>query len=171
MNDDRTIKESIKHLAGTHSQDIVLSVDAEINSYDIPTRTANVTEIGAQANSYDVRLMGSVDDGILLLPTEGSTVTVIRPLFSDPYISCYGGLDGIVLMGGDLGGMVKVLQALASWNRIEKDVNNLKTLISNWTPISGDGGAALKTVLLSWFSSKIPLTKQEDIENTNIKQG
>ena len=56
-------------------------------------------------------------------------------------------------------------------NNLEKDINNLKTLIASWVPIPSDGGASLKTLISSWFSSKIIITRQLEIENTKVSHG
>lgn len=173
MSDNRTIQVAIQHLAGTHDSDTVYAMDAVVESVDQSTRTCVVTVVaGRVANQIpDVRLMATVDDGILCIPTIGSNVTILVSTYSDPYITSFSSIDSIILRGGDLGGLVKLLIALSSFNQLEKDLNNLKNLISGWAPISGDGGAALKTILTSWFSTKLTITKRIDLENTAITQG
>jgi hypothetical protein len=52
---------------------------------------------------------------------------------------------------------------------LEKDVNALKSVFSGWTPISQDGGAALKSAAGTWFGQQLTVTSKSDIENDKIK--
>jgi len=76
--------------------------------------------------------------------------------------------DKIIFNGGNNDGLVKIKELTNKLNNIEKDINNMKTAIAGWTPVSQDGGAALKTSLSDWFSSSLQITQKEDIEDTNI---
>lgn len=78
--------------------------------------------------------------------------------------------DGIVLNGGNLGGMVKVEALTSRINNIENDLNTLKEVFANWVPASQDGGAALKGVISSWASETLVLTERGDYENEKVKQ-
>lgn len=169
----RDVAVAIQYLSGTKDQDTVVSMDATVMSVDIPSRTCVCETIGGKsAITYpDVRLMSSVDDGILIIPTKDSNVTIIVSTFAQAYVSGYSAVDSIVLRGGDLGGLVKLLTALSSFNKIEQDINNLKTAFQAWSPISGDGGAALKVAAGVWFGQPLTETQREDLENTAITQG
>lgn len=78
--------------------------------------------------------------------------------------------DGIVLNGGELGGLVKVEELTGRINDIEKDINSLKDVFASWVIVPQDGGAALKTASATWSSSKLTLTKRGDYENEKVKQ-
>jgi len=170
---DRSIREAIQHLAGTNRKDDCSCVDAEVLSYDKGGRNCSVKLITGKSGSTidNVRLMPEVDDGILILPTVGSTVTILITTFGEPTVVGYSEVDEIIFRGGDLGGLVKLLEALKSFNRIEEDINNLKQLFSSWTPIPNDGGAALKSAVAPWLSQQLPVTKRTDLENEKITQG
>lgn len=77
---------------------------------------------------------------------------------------------GFVFNGGTLNGLVKVDSNVDRLNKIEDDVNDLKTKISGWTPVPNDGGAALKIALTTWYGASLVKTVRSDIENTKIKQ-
>lgn len=170
---DRAIIEAIQTITGTQLTDKVLSLEATVDSVDEKTRTCNVTAVSGKSEISipDVRLMASVDDGMLLIPVIDSNVTVIVSTYGDPYISSFSELERIIFMGGDLGGLVKLLPLLEKINNIEKDINILKNIFANWTPIAGDGGLALKTAATAWTGQRITETLRKDIENTNITQG
>lgn len=171
--DKRTLRESIQYLAGTHDNNPIILADANVVAYDIPSRTCTVTLVDGDkpVTRDDVRLMSSVDDGLLILPTVGSTVTIIFNTFTQPIVIGYSGFDIFVLNGGDLGGLVILGTALKSYNQLENSINTLKQLLTSWTPVTGDGGAALKAVISDWAGQQLNVTQQTDLENTAITQG
>ena len=65
--------------------------------------------------------------------------------------------------------MVKVKELTKKLNAVEKDLNNLKTIITSWTPVASDGGAALKAIITSWATQSITPTAQNELENKNVK--
>jgi hypothetical protein len=77
---------------------------------------------------------------------------------------------GIVLNGGDIGGLLKLAQSVQRWNYIENDLNTLKTVFNTWTPVPSDGGSALKTAIETWASEKLAVTVDSDVENVKVKQ-
>lgn len=170
---DRSIRESIQYLAGNHQTDRVSLMDATVVSVDEAARTCICTAVtGASGNDIpDVRLMASVDDGFLIIPALGSTVIVAQSIFTDPLVVGFSEVDKIILRGGDLGGLVKVLSLVTRLNLLEKDINTLKTAFTTWVPASGDGGAALKAATATWFTQELTETVREDIENETITQG
>lgn len=78
--------------------------------------------------------------------------------------------DVITFNGGSLNGLPKIDDLTKRLNIIEKDINSLKSVFSDWAPVAQDGGAALKTAVTSWASSTLTETKRTDYENTKIKQ-
>ena len=78
--------------------------------------------------------------------------------------------DGIVFNGGLLGGLLKLDATVDRLNKIETDLNNLKTVFGSWIPVPSDGGAALKSVISSWFATPLTPTTNADVENENVKQ-
>lgn len=78
--------------------------------------------------------------------------------------------DGIVMNGGDNGGIPIVAKVTDRLNLLEKDLNDLKTIFSSWTPVSNDGGAALKGLptMQKWFGGQLTETEVSQIENPKI---
>jgi hypothetical protein len=74
--------------------------------------------------------------------------------------------DGTIEVGGTVDNMVRYAPMADSVNEIKDDSNNLKDLISSWTPVPNDGGLALKTLLTSWAASLIV----EDISASKIDE-
>jgi len=77
--------------------------------------------------------------------------------------------NSIIMQGGEVG-IPESTSTVERLNKIEQDINNLKQAFTSWTPTPQDGGAALKTVVASWYGSKLTETKVEDIESETIKQ-
>lgn len=78
--------------------------------------------------------------------------------------------DGIILNSGNKGGLVLLDKVVSQLNALENDINSLKQCFSSWAPISMDGGAALKSLLLAWCANQLAATQKSQIENTEIKQ-
>lgn len=190
MGADRDIDEAVKKLAGTQFKDDVTIVIATVVSYDIPSRTCYCTPISGEAvtDLPNVALMAEVDDGILLLPTVGSTVFVLYSTHHAPIIALFSEVDQIVLISGgaqikisktgqiqlndgSYGGLIQIAQLISKINNLEKDLNTLKTAFTDWVPVPDDGGAALKAAAATWASNEITLTQQAEIENTTVTHG
>lgn len=78
--------------------------------------------------------------------------------------------DTITFNGGNKNGIPLSRNVAARLNRVESDINTLKSVVSGWSPVVGDGGALLKTLLLTWYNNKLQQTSISDIENEKIKQ-
>ncbi|MDD2984679.1 MAG: hypothetical protein PHQ74_14970 [Crocinitomicaceae bacterium] len=75
------------------------------------------------------------------------------------------------LNGDNQGGLVIAQKVSESDNSIIQEINQLKQLITSWTPVVNDGGAALKAALSSWVTGTIEPTSSADFENTKVKHG
>ena len=103
MSGDRQIKEAIETMSGTRGQQLVKLVECEVISVDESKRTCNVSVIGGNAE-YDienVRLMATVDDGILIIPTVGSQIIVAHNNKNVRYICQFSEIDKVLLITGD----------------------------------------------------------------------
>lgn len=169
---DRSIQESIKYLAGTHGADGTKLIDATVNSVDETARTCEATALTGKVGDIipDVRLMSDADDGVLLIPTVGSTITVAISVFADVIMVGCSGLDKIILMGGDLGGMVKAIDLVIRLNKLENAYNDLVSKFNTHTHNVTATGAPTGPSLLP-EPNTLALTVRADIENENILQG
>lgn len=168
----------IRTAAGTNLTDKVKIFDAIVTSIDnaFEDRTCMVTTVGGNSsNSLTVRLMSSVDDGCLMIPTVGSTVVCLRSEYVSPVVIMYSEIGQIVWMGGEYEGVPIVIDpndptkgVLKKLNDLESKVKDLQIVFSSWTVAPTDGGAALKAAAASWYSTPISLTTQDDISHPNI---
>lgn len=166
---DRSIRTSIGKMAGTFGRKHVTLITGEVLSIDSDNRQCTVliendTELTCQ-------LMATVGDGILPIPSIGSTVAVIYATYEDAYVIMCSDIDSLSFKGSENGGLVKVIDLVTKLNAIENDVNKLRQAFTTWTPVPNDGGAALKIAALNWASNLLNLTQQSDLENTSITHG
>jgi hypothetical protein len=171
MNEAKTY-HVINELLGV--SDTVRHFDATVNSTDEANRMCNVSILsGSAANNIDVRLMASVDDGLVMIPSEGSTVIVAMSTRVAPYVCMYSSVEKIVLLGGDYDGVPIVKHPTDVNKGLLKKVNNIESLVNhligNYNTHTHTGvttGAGTSGVTLAIETGTIaPLTTQTDIEH------
>lgn len=74
----------------------------------------------------------------------------------------------IVFNDGNNGGLVTSQKVYDVDDTLITKMNQLVSILTAWVPVPNDGGAALKTALLPWLSSILPVA-QAQYENTDIK--
>ncbi len=96
----------------------------------------------------------AVDDGIKPTVSEGE-----KKLYSikDGSISAFlhWKEDGSVVINGDDDNAVRFSKLKETIDELQSDINNLKSLFASWVPVPNDGGAALKTVLGTYFTTNL----------------
>ena len=179
------IRKAIQQIVGGADAGYVLCT---VDSVDVSKRTCNVTAVSDfTASIPDVQIMAGVEDGMLLVPSVDSQVVICVADGCTPYVAMYSQLDKVLFVVGDmgvmvtndgvqindgsLGGLIKIEDLVSKINTIEQDINTLKTVFSGWTPVSNDGGAALKAAAAAWFAQQLSQTTKSDIENTAVTHG
>lgn len=159
----------------------VYAVLAEVIAVDEGERTCTIEPLNGDAQVTGIRFANSANAMFLAVPAIGSIVLVDFFEDSEGYISMFSEVDSLVfsttpgnviqLQDGSFGGIVKVTDLVSKLNAIEQDINNLKSAISDWTPVPNDGGAALKAALASYAGSTLTQTTRQDLENESITHG
>lgn len=169
---DRSIRETVQHLAGTHQTDRVRLIDATVNEVDADARTCTCSGLsGAVGDILEgVRLMSSLDDGILVIPAVGSTVTIIMSVFTDPIVIGFSEVDKIIFRGGDLGGLPIVGLLVKQLNKMENLLNDLIGNYNSHTHNVTAVGSPTGPSLTPETNTLIP-TVVADLENKTITQG
>jgi len=174
------------HLGSTNDANACFT--AEVLDVDIKARTCSVMGISSQVQMEytGVWLMPQIDDGILYVPTVGSTVIVGNNENLQPYILMFSQLDQILYVvnattfsmtdgltkfnKGDNDGLVNIKPLVTKINNLEKLVNDLTNKYNAHTHIltltSGSGTAAITTSQETGSIS--PLTAQSDLEDTTV---
>ena len=173
---DRNILESIEKISGTQFRDKVHLFSCTVNSVNIGARTCQVNTLSSKDSITidNVKLMASVDDGIFIVPSVGSTVYVIYNNHAIPYVALFSQIDSILFISGtnalsisgtggiqfndgSLGGMVEVASLVTKLNNLENYFNALNTKVNALAP----------TPVIPPLIN----TVRADVENTKITQG
>lgn len=187
------LSKLIQKNAGTYGSDNVIMLTASVDSVSEAGRSCMVTPINDNIASFPALLMAETDDGLLILPTEGSTVKIVFSGQNAPTVIQFSQIDkifivaggstfliyssGIELMGNKYGGIPEVEALTTKYNNLEKVVNKL---IDNWTNLASAYVPGSPTVTGLPASLTAPpfnsvtdltLTVRSDIENTKVKHG
>jgi hypothetical protein len=117
------------------------------------------------ADLSEVLLMPVNDDGLLLVPTVGSTILVAYGKDVQPCVVMFSELDSatlwvngvITLKDGNLGGIPVVAGLLEALNAIQNAFNALNSKVNGLAPTP--------------VIPNLPLTQRTDIENLNVTHG
>ena len=182
MKGAKDLANAIKGITATQNGMLgtVVSVD----------KTNNTCEVDVDGNEFgNVRLQSVVDTGrkgcrfypaiesdVLIVPINENGDWEVR-LFSEieQVLFQIGDMmfdfsaNGLILNGGQLGGMVKLEDLVSKINTFESDLNTLKTAFIDWVIVPSDGGAALKTIAATWSGQVITETVKADLEDEKVK--
>lgn len=178
---DELIKLILSKVQHPISLGIVKNVDeesglCEVERDDLPTLynvRLNAVVSGSQMfmqipSLESFVIVAEISDGGQAVIMTSSIDKIIAQVSDD--ISMVMDKNGIVFNDGKLGGLIKIDDLINRLNTVEKDLNTIKTSIKSWVPVVQDGGASLKTRLMSWCNSTIQITTKADIENERVKQ-
>ena len=122
---------------------------------------ANVT-FAVLTNSFSTfRIIPSIGSSCVLGFREGNQAR--------PELLKVDKFDKIIFFDGTVG-VPLTPKTVEHLNTIENKINDLINVFTNWTPITGDGGLALKTALTTWVEQHLTPTENKDIANTKILQ-
>lgn len=74
----------------------------------------------------------------------------------------------VIANEGKLGGLINVEDLVTRLNKVENDINTLKTAFNTWVTVPNDGGAALKAEAANWSGNPLTKTVRDDIEDTKF---
>ncbi len=114
-------------------------------------------------------LIGNADSGVLTVPKEGSVVAVVWASPVTAVVVMVSEVEEIRLMGGQLGGLVKVEELKKSLESLKDYCEALKDAVSSGfgTVLNGYGSAS-KTGFDTAMGAKS--IKIEELENEKVKQ-
>lgn len=161
------LKEAIQELADKN--ETIYSIPATVIA--VNGHTCDVDPINGGATIFDCKITaGDGTTGILINPKIGSVVIVTMLSKNNAYVALYDEIDSIQFRDGSFGGLAKTQELKTQLDKTNEVVNALVNALTTFTPVSGDGGAALKTFATSALAGK-SVGDYANIENTNIKHG
>lgn len=150
----------------------VINLNFDYNDLTNSLLTVDVAPIDGTAIIEDVKLNTDNNTyGYLLIPSLNSLVTVSFNSDSDAYVAMVSQVDKIYLNGNDYGGLVEVQPLVTKLNNAEKTINKLINVLTGWTPVANDGGAALKAAFAAALITDLVETQKVDLENTTVNHG
>jgi hypothetical protein len=165
------LTRTIQELAGTRNQDEVKLYQCNVNSIDLSKRTANVTTITGTANlTFDALLTAGISDGFVITPEIGSMVYVLTSKYTLPFIVTFSDITQFDIMGGEFGGLVKVVELTQKLNNLENKVNEIITTFGTHTHTVIMLGAPTATTATP-IVGNLTVSQRADIENIKIKHG
>lgn len=164
------LTRTIQELAGTRNQDEVKLYQCNVNSVDLSNRTANVTTITGTANlTFDALLTAGISDGFVVTPEVNSMVYVLMSKYTLPFIVTFSDIMQFDIMGGEFGGLVKVVELTQKLNNLENKVNEIIATFGTHTHNVTAVGAP--TGITTPIEGNLTISQREDIENVNVKHG
>lgn len=132
--------------------------------------TCTVETLDTQVELFGVRLQAAASNGILLKPKIDSIV-VITPITDFEFVVVmFSAVDEITLLDGSFGGLTKTKELKTQLDKTNEIVTIIHNVLTTWTPVSNDGGAALKAAAISALTGKAE-GNFSNIENTTINHG
>jgi len=188
------IREQIQRIAGTFGIDLVQKLTCTVNSVDVDHRSCLVTPQNRNIGQLTAFLMAETDDGILIVPSENSTVKVLYSRLNAATVIQYSAIDqvfivaggstfniyssGIKLNGSNYYGLVMIKPLITKINNLEKLVNAVNDNWNNFAAVYKPGSpsttglpAALNVLPFTTPTDINPVTQQSDLENTAVQHG
>lgn len=191
-----SIKTAIQKITGAWGKDHVQFLTCTVDSVSVADRTCMVTPVNGDYNSFPAQLMAEIDDGLLILPSENSTVKVMFSDRNSPIVIQYSQIDQILMISGNqtyslkndlqqfndgsYGGIPIVKDPanadaglLARLNKLESIVKDLITQYNGHTHlyIPGTLEAVATAETTSPETGTVTTTTEDQISNPNIKHG
>lgn len=123
----------------------------------------------------DVRLCSVVDNNdnnLLIEPKVPSQVLVAdmsKGEMRDLVVVKVSQTENIVINGGKLGGLIKIEELKRNLDKMTKRIDGIINAIKNATPVAQDGGASLKTTMVTILNSLTEKEDFSDIEDKKVK--
>lgn len=164
-------KQMLMEVVGIN--DIPMSKLGTVKSVDETNKTCVVTPIDEGPDFVDVLLMAeNSTTGLYIKPSVGSLVMIAPQNECTYYVSMYSSIDDIWIRGNSNGGVPITSSVVTKLNNLEEDLNKIKMVFSTiWTPVSNDGGAALKAAAATWAGQTLTQTIADDLQSTTVKHG
>lgn len=166
MDPYRELREHLRRIAGGAPATLYQGVVTQVSDL-----TCEVSIDGLHVPDVRLRASTEVDGAQLLMRPAVGAVVIMGTLTGDLdhlVVLSMDRAEEVIINGGELGGLIKVQELTNKLNTLEREVNDIKQVLSSWTPIPNDGGASLKAAVASWAGKSLTLTRREDYEDTKV---
>jgi len=166
-----TLVEAIKRVISRVLKRAVYQ--AEVLEVDEENRTCKV-KVDGDLEIDEVRLTAVIDSlqaPCFFLPKIGSIITcaVLEADDSQVVVVKFSEVDKVVLLGGNNGGLIVWANLREELKSLHSRVTAIENGITNAIPTPSDGGAALKTQILTVINANSQIPNFDNTEIENIK--
>ena len=161
------IKEAVRTLAGVVDR---FGIICTVVSVDAGNATCVCDPVDDSAIYTDVRLQAAPGSGMLCIPSVGSVVIVQLVSDSEGYVAMFSELESVQYLDGSFGGLTKTQELKIQLDKNNQVLSAIQNVLTTWTPVANDGGAALKAAAIAALAGKV-VGDYSDIENTDITHG
>jgi hypothetical protein len=174
------VRESIQKIAGTYNKEVVSITICTVQAVNEAARTCDCVPTTGEGTTLipGVLLSAEANDGILLLPTVGSTVIVAFTSRMTAFLLMTSDVDKVIIQAanlvqfndGTMGGLVQVAALTTKLNNIENMLNDLATKFNIHTHVvaAAPGTSAIPIPL---ETMTLVNTIRANIENTLVTHG
>lgn len=163
------INELIERLADKRQK--VYADLARVISVDKEAFTCDVALLNEEPDLYDVALnVEHSEQGVVAFPVVDSIVVVNYLNRDVAFVALTSEVKSVQIHGKQYGGLIKIEELRKELNKTNAVVNALVNSLKSFTPVSGDGGAALKIFATSQLTGK-QVGSWDTIENEEVKHG
>ena len=166
MDPYRELRELLSRIAGGAPATLYQGVVTQVSDL-----TCEVSIDGLHIPDVRLRASTEVDGAQLLMRPAVGAVVIMGTLTGDLdhlVVLSMDRAEEVIINGGSLGGVVKVKELTSKLNTLEREINDIKQVLSSWAPVPNDGGASLKAAVASWAGKPLTLTRREDYEDTKV---
>jgi hypothetical protein len=132
--------------------------------------TCTVMMIDTETEIAGVRLQVNAGDGALYTPAVGSVVMLAKISDFDFGVVMFSALAEIKFLDGSFGGLTKTQELKTQLDKTTEIVSLIMQTLMTWTPVTNDGGAALKAAAIAALTGKV-VGDYSNIENDKITHG
>ena len=132
--------------------------------------TCTVSMGGSDTEVEGVRLQMDGSSGVLYTPAEGSTVLLAKISDFDFAVIMFSELSEVKFLDGSFGGLTKTKELKTQLDKSNEVLQLIAQALTTWTPVSNDGGAALKAAVTAALAGKA-VGNFSNIENENVTHG
>jgi hypothetical protein len=153
-----------------------------VKSFDEETWSVTI-ELNRGGEIDEVTVLSTIevgDTGLFIEPKTNSIVLcgLVEGLIENLTILKFSDIVRMQLMASDIieiqgdseGGLVKSSKVHSEIKECKDSINDLKQILTAWTPVAQDGGAALKAQVASW-AQPLVVAQKSDYENDKVKHG
>lgn len=171
MKGSQELIETLREVMNIPEQIIL----GDVISVDTGNQTAKIKLDDSGNVTYTIRLKAIIDGnetGFVVFPEDGAKVLAAKIYNLDNYvmITC-SKVREVWIRGKANGNLMNISSVVSRLNDLENDIKAVQTSLRSWTPVSNDGGAALKTYFTTNYTTQYvtSTTPESDYEDTKVK--